>query len=212
MVLVLSLSLLSYPDLVANWRECLAAPGCTCTPQGLAVEVETTALKTKIADSAGYFLLSHSNFQSFLNRVEMSELNKVDNNELRAFINRAVDNMKKAKATYIKVKKTAKKIPFNNILIERLQAFDFDRFQSQYGLLSPIYDRVKTKLSKGDIAGLDDGVIFNMGRILNQLNQVKAVVDKGQLPDIQVLWRIFQSYVEAQLYGQYISEIIKANI
>ncbi len=212
--LVFSLTIMTFPLVVANWRECLNTPGCSCSPQGASgtATMKTTALKNYIVESAGYFLTSHSDYLAFLNRVEMSDINGIDVNELRDIIYSAVANMKKAKTSYAKVKKASKKIPLAKIMLDRLQKFEYDGFQSQYGLLSPIYEKVKSKLAKGDIAGLDDEVISNMECILKQLNRVKTLVDEGQSPDIAILWRINQTYVEAQLYGQYISEIIKANI
>ncbi|HLP59374.1 MAG TPA: hypothetical protein VK186_11115 [Candidatus Deferrimicrobium sp.] len=207
LMLVLLLKLTTFPLMVANWRECVSAPGCGCTLQGV-----TSSLQPYIVESAGYFLNSHSDYQTFLNRVEMAENNGADTNEWRAILNSAVANMEKAKAAYANVKAAAGKVTNDPVMIDKLAKFDYDGFQVKYGLIVPIFEKVKTLLVKGDMAGLDDAVLANMDSILNQLYEVRTILDNTQTTDIALLWRLNQSYAEAQLSGQYISEIIKANL
>ena len=210
-VLVLSLTLLAYPDLVANWRECLAAPGCSCKLT-LQVMQDTPALKTYIVESAWYFLTSHGDYQDFQALVEMTDINGVDSQGMKTILDSAIDNMEKARAVYANLKVAAADIPNDRAMIDRLRVFDYDGFQAKFGLLGPVYEKVKALLVKGDTAGLDDAVLANMDAILKQLYEVKTIVDGDRSPDIAILWRLNQTYFEAQLFGQYMSEIIKANI
>jgi hypothetical protein len=210
-MLVLHLSIFGYSALVANWRECLVAPGCTCTLT-LQVSQETQALKTYIQESAGYFLTSHSDYQDLQVLVELTDINGVDSLEMKTIVDSAIANMEKARAAYANLKSTAVNIPNDPVIIAKLAKFDYDGFQAKYGLLLPVFEKVKALLVKGDTAGLDNTVLANMDVILKQLYEVKAFVDNAQSPDIAILWRLNQSYLEAQLFGQYVSEIIKANI
>jgi len=43
--------------------------------------------------------------------------------------------------------------------------------------------------------------------ILSKLFEVKGAVDKDLAPEIALLWRTTQAYFEAQLFGQYMSEV-----
>jgi hypothetical protein len=172
----------------------------------------TSTLKIYITESAGYFLNSHSTYQTFLNRVEMADVNGIDFIELKDILYNSTAYMEKAKAAYANVKAASEKIPMDTIMINKLQNFDYDGFQVKYGLIKPIFVKVKKLLLKGDIPGLDAAVLANMENILKQLYEVKALVDKSQTPDIAGLWRLNQSYAEAQLFGQYIAQIIKANL
>ncbi|MCU0288501.1 MAG: hypothetical protein MUF15_19165, partial [Acidobacteria bacterium] len=60
--------------------------------------------------------------------------------------------------------------------------------------------------------GLDNTILSNMETILKQLYIVKTIVDKDLIPDVSILWRLNQLYMEAHLFGQYMSEILKANL
>jgi len=212
LVLVFSISTCGYSALGYNWRECLAAPGCTCTLTLTITKSTTATLRTYIIESAGYSFDSYAAYQSFLSRVEMADINGVDYKELRAIFYSAIDHMEKARAAYENVKLAAAKTAYNQELIDKLMKFDYEGFRNQYGLNEPIFERVKSLLINGDIPGLDDIVIANMDAVLKQLYTVKAIVDKDSLPDVSILWRINQSYFEAQLFGQYLSEILKANL
>jgi len=212
LVLVFSLSIFGYSALTWNWRECLAAPGCTCTLTLDIPKSTTTTLKTNIILSAGYSFDSYANYQAFLGRVEMADINGVDFKELRAILYSAIDHMEKARAEYENVKLAAAKTAYNQEMIDKLMKFDYEGFRIQYGLNEPIFERVKSLLINGDIPGLDDTVISNMDAILKQLYTARAIVDKDSTPDVSILWRINQSYFEAQLFGQYLSEILKSNL
>jgi hypothetical protein len=198
-------TLISFALIEANWRECANAfVGCNSQSQSL-----TPILKTYVIESAGYFLNSHSDYQAFLNRVEMSEINGIDYNTLREILYSAIENIEKAKAAYSNLKTASEKIPYNQAIIDKLMKFDYDGFQVQYELIEPIFTKVKIFLSKGDIAGFDLTMLANMDMILSKLYIIKSTVDKDQLPEISRLWRANQAYTEAQLFGQYMSEIFK---
>jgi hypothetical protein len=170
------------------------------------------SLQTYIVESAWYFLTSHADYQDFQALVEMTDINGVDYKEMKNILYSAIDNMEKARAVYANLKVAAADIPNDRAMMDRLRVFDYDGFQAKYGLLGSIYEKVKSLLVKGDTAGLDDAVLANMDAILKQLYEVKTIVDGDRSPDIAILWRLNQSYFEAQLFGQYMSEIIKANI
>jgi hypothetical protein len=212
LVLVFSLSIPSYSALACNWRECLVAPGCTCTVTLDIAKSSTATLKTYIILSAGYSFDSYADYQSFLSRVEMADINGIDYKELRAILYSAIGHMEKARAAYENVRIISAKTSYNQEMIDKLMKFDYDGFRGQYGLNEPIFDRVKSLLVSGDVSGLDDSVIANIDAVLKQLYIARAIVDKYSLPDVAILWRINQSYFETQLFGQYLSEILKANL
>jgi hypothetical protein len=190
-----------------NWRECVNESDCIAETSTL-----TPPLKTYVIESAGYFLNSHSDYQAFLNRVEMAEINGIDYNNLKEILYSAIENMEKAKSAYSNLKATSEKIPYNQAVIDKLMKFDYNGFRVQYGLIEPIFKKVKAFLSKGDIAGLDKTSLANMDTILKKLYEIKAAVDKDQFPEIALLWRINQLYIEDHLFGQYVSEVFKAII
>ncbi|MCX6582817.1 MAG: hypothetical protein NT166_21790 [Candidatus Aminicenantes bacterium] len=199
----------SFASVWGNWRECVSASGCSCT---LTLDIKKSmspSLKPYILESAGYFLKSHDAFLEFLYSVEMSESNGIDSVEFKNTLYRAVDNMEKAKIAYSNLKTASEKIPYNREMIDQLMKFDYDGFRIKNGLNEPIFEKLRTFLGRGDIAGFDDAIIANMDAILIKLYEIKSVVDKGLAPEIMIVWRIYQSYSEAQLFGQYMSEVFR---
>ncbi len=202
LVIITVFSSLAFAYVWKNWRECVNEPDCTS--QSL-----TPTLKIYIVESAGYFLASHSDYQALLNRVELSEANGVDYNDLREILYSTIENMEKARASYVNLKTTSEKIPYNQRIIELLMKFDYDGFRAKYGLVEPIFAKVKTFLGKGDIRGLDFAILAKLDAILSKLYIVKAAADKDKLPEISLLWRTNQAYAEAHLLGQYVSEVFR---
>lgn len=195
-----------------NWRECASAPGCSCTLTLQLTQDTGSQLKTYVVESAGYFLKSHAAYQEFLNRVEMSDINGVDYKELREILYSTIENMENASVAYSNLKTASEKIPYNRKMIKKLKKFDYDGFRAKYGLLSTTFAKVRKLLRKGDVPGLDAAVLDNMDTILSKLYEIKAAVDKDQAPEIALLWRANQDFIETQLFGQYVSEVFKANL
>jgi hypothetical protein len=198
---------ISYARIEFNWRECASAPGCSSTLTLLCTDNMVPTMKSYTIESAGYFMKSHAAYQEFLNLVEMSESNSIDSEEFKNNLYNAINNMEKSKAAYTNLKIASEKIPYHQEMINQLIKFDYDGFREKYGLNEPIFEKLRTFLGKGDIAGFDAAVIANMDAILINLYEIKGAVDKGLTPEISNLWRISQAYAEAQLFGQYMSEV-----
>jgi hypothetical protein len=194
---------LSFGIIWKNWRECINEPDCTSESVNL-------ALRTNIIESAGYFLASHSDYQTFLNRVEMCEINGTDYKELRTILYSTIDHMEKARASYAVLKAASEKATYNQKIVQQLLIFDYDSFRVKYGLNEPIFNKVKSLLGKGDIVGLDVEMLANLESILSELCIAKIALEKDQLPEISILWRVNQAYSEVHLFGQYVSEVLKA--
>ncbi|MCX6582818.1 MAG: hypothetical protein NT166_21795 [Candidatus Aminicenantes bacterium] len=164
-------------------------------------------MKLYTIESAGYFMKSHAAYQEFLNLVEMSESNSIGAEEFKNNLYNAIDNMEKAKAAYTNLKTASEKIPYHQEMIDQLMKFDYDRFRIKYGLNEPVFEKLKAFLGNGDIAGFDEAVIANLDAILSKLYEIKVAVENCLAPEIAILWRTSQTYVEAQLFAQYMSEV-----
>lgn len=197
----------SYARIEFNWRECASAPGCSSTLTLLGTENMIPTMKLYTIESAGYFMKSHAAYQEFLNLVEMSESNSIGAEEFKNNLYNAIDNMEKAKAAYTNLKTASEKIPYHQEMIDQLMKFDYDRFRIKYGLNEPVFEKLKAFLGNGDIAGFDEAVIANLDAILSKLYEIKVAVENCLAPEIAILWRTSQTYVEAQLFAQYMSEV-----
>ncbi len=200
----------SYSAITFNWSDCAYRGECDGGEAASLIMVPmSTSMHTYIVEGAGYFLDSHSNLQAFLSRVEMSEINGIDYNELREILYKTIEDMEKAREAYYNLKIKADNTPYEENVIEQLGAFDYDGFQEANGLIPFIFEKVKGYLSKGDVRGVYANGLSNTETILEKLYTVKESVDADQFPDIKDLWRISQFYSENQGFGQYTSEIFR---
>lgn len=197
---LLMLNVKSYSYVIANYGEC-----------GFNDEGEKSLpISYYIVESAGYFLKSHSDILLFLDRVEMSEINDIDYKELRDILYRAIENMEKAKEAYYVLKQKLDATPYNQVMINYLLSFDYNGFLYERGLISEIFKEVETFLVKGNVRGIYDRLLKNTEKILDKLYLIKDSVDADTFPNISILWRVNQYYIETLLFGQYSAEVLKS--
>jgi len=170
----------------------------------------TSRMAANIVMGGSHFLNSHSYTLLLLSKIEMSDLNGVDYNDLRATLNNAIKHMEGAKEAYTTLYQTAMVTPYNQNVINRLLSFDYVGFQEKRGLNSIIFKDVVEYLSNGDVTGLLGEVLSSTGTILEMLYQVKNTIDMNQIPENSTLWRINQKYFEVLLFGQYAAEMFYA--
>ncbi|NIM11171.1 MAG: hypothetical protein GTO45_04205 [Candidatus Aminicenantes bacterium] len=204
-ILILLASLSCYGVIWMNYSEC-AYTG-QCEEEGR--ESSGGWINQLIIEGAGYFLQSHSDFQLFLNRIELSELYGTNFKELRIILYMAGFNMNAAKGTYFELKAVSGAIPYNPIVIDKLRTFDYERFLEEKGLNSAVFSRVKGFLIKGDVTGAYESVFSDTVDLLDRLENIKKDIDKDTIPDISKLWELNQKYSDALFFGQYISMIFK---
>lgn len=164
-------------------------------------------IESYIIDGAGYFLGSNADFFLFLNKIEMSDLNGVDYNELRTILNRAIENMEKAKSIYTSLVQTASNTTYRQSFIDGLKAFDYTGYQKKCNLNGVMFKEVKAYLYKGNVTGVFARIHGRTGKILDSLYAVKKYIDADTFPVIPNLWRINQTYGETLLFGQYAAEV-----
>lgn len=196
-----------YSYITYNWSECGLEPGCEYKAL---ISSGGDSIGGFIVRAAGYFLNSHSAWNTLLNRVEMSELNGLDYAELREYLYRSIEEMEKACAAYTDLKAAADKTAYVQSVIDRLLTFDYYSFQKEMGLNAVIFSGVRYYLGKGDIRGIYNAALNKATAILDSLYKLKILIDADTLPGIQDLWRINQTYVEFGLFGQYVSQVFYA--
>ncbi len=86
---------------------------------GLAVPSGSGLMGMNIVEGAGYVLDARSGVSTFMNRFETAELTGVDFPEMRDILSRAIDNLEKAKASYVFIKFIAKNTPYRGSVISK---------------------------------------------------------------------------------------------
>ncbi|MCU0286718.1 MAG: hypothetical protein MUF15_09990 [Acidobacteria bacterium] len=163
-----------------------------------------------ISEGAVYFLSSYTDMQKFLTRVELSELNGPNYPELQVIIDSAISNMENAAAVYKNLVHLAAETPYNQVIIDKLMAFDYKRFQKKNNLVADVFIKVRGFLAKGNVTGAYIEMKMAKENLIPQLYLIKASVNDNLFPDINLLYQVNQSYCEMMLFGQYIAQVFNS--
>jgi len=160
-----------------------------------------------VIDGGGYFLHSNSDYQLFLGKVELSAAYGVNYEELRASLDKAIENMKMANSLYYEIWQLSLTLEYDPVVLGKLKGFDYIGYQVKNGLNPAIFGAVSSLLKKGNVRESYCAFYLGTEKILAGLKEMKAVVDANQAPVIARCWRLNQSYLELELYGQYAAEV-----
>jgi len=158
-------------------------------------------------EAAAYFLRSQSNFFSFLDKTELSDLEGIDYSTLRSIIHNAISNTENAKTKYTELVLVSGQTLYDPVIIDRLIHFDYISFQEMNGLNTPLFTETKNYLSAGDVNGVYSRLLAETQKILEKLLIIDASLDNETLPALTDCWRLTQSYSETLLFGQYVAEV-----
>jgi hypothetical protein len=171
------------------------------------IQESTSGIEGLIISGAGYFLRSQSDFLLFLNKIELSALEGVNYPEMQTLLDSAAANLEKAKEEYGRLVEVAYATPYRQEVWEQLKTFDYDGLLAEKGLNAVIFKDMEKYLKAGDLRGLHERALADTVNILSMLYRLKSVIDSGQFPVLEDLWRLNQAYAHAHLLGQYTSEV-----
>lgn len=167
-------------------------------------------IETYIIEGAAYFLKANSDFQSYLSRVELSDLKVTDYNELQSILNSVYDNMVKAGKSYENLIKTAETTPYNEVTILKLFNLNYDEFAVENRLNRTIFKDVEGYLKRGDITGAFRNIHTKFYEIIEKINFLKGKLSVNDSVEIKIYWELNQDFCQTLLFGQYISEVFFA--
>lgn len=160
-----------------------------------------------IIQGAGYFLNAYSDALLLSNRVELADLNGLDNQDLQAILGRAIENMEKARDTYAALVDKARRTPYRLEFIQKLLAFDYRGLEKERGLNGNTFAEVTAHLEKGDITGVFDRILARTQALLDLLYRVKEETAATGSPAVPTLWRVNDGFAHALMFGQYAAEV-----
>jgi hypothetical protein len=164
-------------------------------------------LREIVMEAAGSFLLSHSSYLSFLQKIELSELNGLDYSELGQIIGNTITAMENARVKYTDLVQQTENTPYDQDTTAALRSFYFQSFAGQKKLNDLIFSKVEAYLGNGDTRGVYEKILSDTQDILDRLASIKSAVDSGSFPSMSDLWRVNQNYSETLLFGQYTAEV-----
>lgn len=166
-------------------------------------------LKAYVIEGTGYFLESYSDFLLLLNKVEMTELQGCDFNELLFLLNNAIEKMLYANEVYFQLKQKTDMTSYNPVIISKLLNFDYDAFADRKGLIKSIFREVKAFLSKGKIREMYEEALSHTQGILNIAMIIKTNLEEGVSPEVSDLHDLKEAYSHFMLFGEYAANIFQ---
>ena len=210
MILTLSLmSIYCYSYFYANWN-CLLYNG-QCPPLNSnqsSIKSLSPSLGQLSIEAAGFFLESNSYYQSFLNKIELSEIYGVNDVELIELITRAYENLVIAHSIYYRVWQMSKNLERNMVVLDKLNKFDYRLFQKEKRLIPLIFIEVTKYLKKGNMPGAFEKIYNDTGEIIKMMVSLKSLMEANSVDiSISLCWEVNQRLLVSELFGQYISQV-----
>ena len=171
---------------------------------------EDSIIESYIEEGGGYFLNAFSNIIIISNRIEMSNINGIDYEELKNIVDRAIENVINAKVVYSLLINTAKYTPYDNEFISRLRSFNYQNLMTEYSLNSEIFKEVEGYLKNGDITGTFERVYNSFIKIEGLLLSIKEEVKLNKMPLLSKIWKINEEASRTLVFGQYITRVFYA--
>ncbi|UCH93985.1 MAG: hypothetical protein JSV88_27465 [Candidatus Aminicenantes bacterium] len=214
-VLIGALILIVYPihaRMFSNSSEGAYEGGGGTSSTGEANFACSNTIKELVIKGAEYYFKAHSDINLLSEKVEISDIYGADFFTLCWAVNSALDNMNMARYYYQELQYKANRTPYNQVVINKLLAFDYDSFHEQNGLLKDVFSEVKSYLVNGDVRGIYSRTSAYFDTLINTLETIKGELYAGKVPDNAHMWNLNQTCAKVHMFGQYVARIFEAII
>jgi len=171
---------------------------------------ENSIIEGYIEEGGGYFLNALSNIITISNRIEMSNLQGIDYEELKKIVDSALNNIRNAKYTYYLLIQTALYTPYDQEVITKLKIFKYQAFMTKHSLNSVIFKEVEGYLMNGDITGTFIRIYNSFIKIEILLLSIKYEVVLNKMPSLPAIWEVNEEASNTLYFGQYITRVFYA--
>jgi len=165
-------------------------------------------IETRVIKGAAYFLESYSNYLSFLNRLELCDLQPQEPGQLETLLESAISGMESTLKEYEQLLDISGQTRYNQRAVALLKTFDFRAFMAHNDLIPDIFKDVEAYLKNGDINGISKALANDFSRILDDLVVLRTEIDSSHLPSPGALLKLQGSYSRAFLFGQYTAAVL----
>ena len=163
-----------------------------------------------IIKGAKYFFKAQEDINVLSEKVEISDIYGIDFYSLWWAVNSALDNMNMARYYYQELQYKANNTPYNQEVIAKLMAFDYDSFQEENALLKDVFFEVKGYLVNGDVRGIYSRTSAYFDTLINTLETIKGELYAGKVPGNYHMWNLNQICAKVHMFGQYVARIFYA--
>jgi hypothetical protein len=206
-ILLLITSLMMFTTNSFSWWWCNNSDSAYGGDGGECLNTSTSLIDQYIVEGAGYFLDSYSYTLQFMRKVELAGSRELNYPDLNQLLDSALLSMQNARDTYKLLKETADITPYNPVVIEALNNFDYDRYCEENGLNDEIFNRVKSYLVKGQVTGIYGKLLADMETMIVLMRSIKINIDNNLFPPVKAVRKLNQTYSTSLLFGQYVAAV-----
>lgn len=174
-----------------------AAPLCFYTIEELVIK------------GAEYYFKANADINLLSEKVEISDIYGTDYFTLWWGVNSALDNMNMARYYYQELLYKANYTPYNQVVINKLQTYDYESFQEKNGVIKDILSEVEGYLKNGDVRGIYSRTATYFDTIINTLETIKGELEVKKVPDNTHMWNLNQTCAKVHMFGQYVARIFE---
>jgi len=168
------------------------------------------SIRELVIKGAANFLKGQSHINNLSQQVELSDMERSDFSMLQKNVNSALDSVYYTWYYYQELQSKAAAAPYNQGVINKLAAFDYDGFQKKHGLIKDVFLDVKAYLAKGDVRGVYARTSNDVCKIYFLLEDVQVDLYKWTIPNNTAMWNLNQECAKTLLFGQYVARVFNA--
>jgi hypothetical protein len=166
-------------------------------------------IEALIIEGAGYYSQANKYIQMLLNRVELQDINGIDDSEIMQLVDDALENITLARRTYKRLIKSAKFTPCNPEVTDRLKTFAYDTFMTGNRLNRDTFKELVSYLSRGNITGTFKRSYAGICMIQRLLMSIKMALSVNRLPGLPVFWKLNECCAGTTLFGSYAARVFR---
>lgn len=163
--------------------------------------MNSESIEMLVTRGAGLFLDAASSVDSMLKLYELQDIEGMDYNRFQLLTGLALVNMENTLDTYELLIGKAENTPYNQAILDKLAAFDYDAYQKRYNLNKSWFKRAAGFLKKGRITELFKYKHGLFTKIRDMLTSVQEALAKGELPALPLMWQLNECCTEASYMG-----------
>jgi hypothetical protein len=166
-------------------------------------EESRESIEKSVIEGAIYFLKAKAQADLFLCEYEKSAKQTFNADLALVYTQVAIEEIKNSLFEYEKSLQFAKSAGYDEATIQKFKSFNYDGYTLGKQLNNDIMFLVKAYFASGNIIGAYQQNIDHIADVLLTLEQVKGMLNKHELPDVQFAWALSQKLSIAALFGSY---------
>lgn len=161
-----------------------------------------------VSEGGTFFLQSKGYFNFFVSRVEYSEIQGPNYEEMNIHLLAAIENLESAIDKYSLLCYTADNAQYNDNIVYLIK-YDYNGFKESNSVDLDVFCKVEEFLSQGKVKEVYHYALNEFLVLRGMLEEIKASVQLKRFPDINLVWKANEKFFNLGHFGQNCSQIFR---